>query len=85
MKLDGRFMFAEFRPPEDFQTQLNRAGIQRIDHVVQFDSGLVVSLEKQSGFVDQHLGKVRIDLPASGFIGISQRRFANSAGQSHMI
>ena len=73
MKLDGRLGRSKRRPVEQAQAQIDGAGVQRIDRVVQIDAERIVCVEFARA-PDQQGGQVRPDAPVARFVGVGQRR-----------
>ncbi len=76
--LDGGFGRAKRRPREDRETQIDGAGIQSIDRVVEIDSEGFRSVEA-TGDCDQGLSEVCVDTPVATFVGIGQSTARNPA------
>ena len=57
---------------------------ERIDGAGQIHIQIVVGIEPP-GLRDQPLGKLSVNPPVAGFVGIGQRGTANRPSQTHMI
>ena len=58
------------RPRTEAQPQINDAGLQRIDGLIQFDAQRIVGV-KHAGLAQESLGQVGIDAPVALLIGVS--------------
>lgn len=72
MQLDRGFGLAKRCPRIDRQTQVDGGGIEGVDGGVQIEGQWLVGVQR-AGDANQVLGKVRIDLPGSGCVRVSQR------------
>ena len=72
VQLDGCLGGSKRRPVEQAQTQIDGAGVQRIDGVVQLDPERVARIELARA-TNQQRGEVRPDAPVARFVGVGQR------------
>jgi hypothetical protein len=84
MKLDGGFVFAEDSPGEKGKTEVDRCGIEGIDRVLKLQTEILVGIES-AGLMNEDLGKVRINSPVTGFVGVGQGVPGNIAADTHVI
>ena len=71
VQLDGCLGRAKRRPRKHRETQIDRAGIQSVDRVVEIDAERFCGIEA-AGNPDQRLGKVGIDAPVATLVGVGQ-------------
>ena len=85
VQLDGRFGGAKWCPRMERQTQVDGAGVERIDSRIQVDSQRFFGIQR-SGHANQMLRKVGIDLPGSGGICVGQCVARNRrATKTHVV
>ena len=68
VQLDAGLGFSESRPREQRQAQIDRAGIQGIDGLVELNSEIFFQV-KRASVSNQHLSKISVDAPIPIFIG----------------
>ncbi len=84
MQLDRRLGGFERRPGEQAQAQIDRAGIQRIHGVVQFDTERLVGVELARS-ADQHRREVRPDAPVAQLVGVGEGRALDWRAKAHGV
>ena len=84
VQLDGRLGGAKRRPVEQGQTQIDGAGVQRVDRVVQANVQRIARV-KFAGSANQHRSQVRPDAPVAGLVGIGQRGAFDGRAKAHRI
>jgi len=72
VELDRPFVFSEFRPGKESQTEVDGGRIQRIDGVSQVYSEGVVDIELPSS-CDEDLREIFVHMPIPDLIGVGQR------------
>ena len=76
--------FSELGPGKQSQAEVYGGRIQGVDHLIQFDAEGIGGI-KASGFCDQDLSKIGIDLPISGLIGVGQGIAGDLAPDAQVI
>ncbi len=71
LQFDSPLAFPELGPREKFQTEADGRRIQSIDRLVQFDTEGIGDV-KFSGFRNSDWGKVGLNLPVPGLVGMSE-------------
>ena len=84
VKLDRPFALSEPSPGKDRQAQIDGRGIQRINGVVEFQTQVLVGVER-AGNPNQRLGEVGIDPPVAVLVGVGQSVARNAAADAHVI
>jgi len=84
MKLDGSLVVAEPRPGKELQTQVDGGRIECIGRLLQLNTKVVVEI-KRSGYLNQYLGKISVNAPISGFVGIGQGAARYVAPDTHVV
>ena len=84
MKLDGTFVFAEDGPGEKRKTEVDRCGIEGIDGLLELQTEIIVGIES-AGLMDEYLGKLSVNPPIAGFVGVGQGVTGNVAADAHVI
>lgn len=84
VQLDGCLGGAKRRPLEQGQTQIDGAGVQRVDGVVQANVQRIACV-KFARTASQHGGQVRPDTPVARFVGIGQRGALDRRTKAHRV
>ena len=84
MKFDGALSFAELRPREECQTQIDGGRVQCVGRLFQVHCETIVGIELPCS-TDQHLGKVGVYPPVACFVGVGQRAACNVTSNFYMI
>ena len=84
MEFDRAFLFAESGPGEKRKTKIDRGGVEGIDSLLQFDTE-VFALVQRPGLMNEDLGKVGIDAPVAGFVGMGQGIAGDFASKAHLV
>jgi hypothetical protein len=84
VQLDGGLGLAEARLWKHRQTQVDGAGVQRVDGIVQFHRKAVLRIERSRG-VDQAQCEVLVDPPVPLLVGIGQSTALNAAANPQVI
>jgi hypothetical protein len=85
VQLDGRFGRSKRCPGEQAQAQIDGAGVQRIDRVVQIEAERRFVRVELASASDQQRGEVRPDAPVARLVGVGQRRALDRRAKSHRI
>ena len=70
--LDGGFVFAESRPGEKGQAQVDGGRVQRIQTLIQIHADRIGGIQR-SRDADQHLRELGVNAPVMRVIGVGQR------------
>ncbi len=84
VQLDGGFGGAKRRPIEQAQAQIDGAGVQRIDGVVQLDPERLARVELARA-TNQNGCKVRPDAPVAQLVGVGQRGALDRRAKTHRV
>ncbi len=85
VQLDGGLGGAKRCPRMQGQTQVDGAGVERVDRCIQIDSQRLLGVQR-SGHANQMLRNVGIDLPGSGSVRIGQCVARNRrAAKPHVV
>jgi len=84
VQFDRCLRFAEMRPWEDREAEVDDAGIESIDRFLEHQAKVVVEVELP-GLCDQHVREVGIDAPVADLIRIGQCVAGHFAADAHMI
>jgi len=84
MQFDTCFGFAEARPREKVEREVDSRGVQSIDRVVDIQSEFLVGIES-SCFADESLGQVLPQTPIPSLVGVGQSGLGNRLAESKMI
>jgi len=84
VQLDGRLGGAKRRPVEQAQAQIDGAGVQRVDGVVQIDTERIVRVEL-ARTPDQHGGQIGPDAPVARLVGVGQRGALDRRAKAHRV
>ena len=84
VQLDSRLGRAKRSPRKDRQTQVDGAGIQSVDRVVEIDAKRFCGI-KTTGNGDERLGKVGVDAPVAALVGIGQSTARHPALDAHVV
>jgi len=84
VQLDGGFGRAKGCPRKDRETQIDGAGIQSVDGVVEVDAEGFGSIEA-TGDADQRLSEVGVNAPIATLVGIGQSTARDSAPDTHVV
>ena len=84
VEFDRRLGPPKVRPRKYGETQIDGCGIQGVDRLFEFDSKIVLLVER-SGDPDQYLGKIRVNLPVPRFVGVGKCAPRHVAPDSHVI
>src|SRR6185503_13223318 len=84
VKFDGGFVSAELSPRKKRQTQIDGGRIEGVHSVVQFESKRFAFVQSAC-FLDQCLGKVRVDAPVADLIGVGQSVARDGAANPHVV
>ena len=85
VQLDSGLGGAKRRPGMQEQTQVDGAGVERVDSCIQVDAQRLLGIQR-SGHTNQMLCKIGIDLPRTGGVRIGQRVARNrSAAKAHVV
>jgi hypothetical protein len=76
VQLDGCFGRTKRCPRKDRQTQIDGAGIQSVNRIVEIDTKWFRGI-KATGDGDQRLGKVGVDAPVAALVGVGQSAARN--------
>ena len=75
---------SEMGPRKHRETQIDGGRVERIDSAGQIHVQSVAGIQPL-GLRDQPLGKLGVDPPIAGFVGVGQRGTANRPRQTHVI
>jgi len=81
---NSRFGRTKRRPRKHRQTQVDGAGIQSVDRVVEIDTERFASIET-TGDTDERLSEVGVDAPVAALVGIGQSAARNLAVDPHVV
>jgi hypothetical protein len=84
VELNRSFGFAEMSPRKHRQTQINRGGIDGINHFVDVESVGVFAI-KPPRFANQHLRECFENAPVTMFVRISEIRSCDIASDAHRV
>jgi len=84
MELDSPFVLPKRGPWKKGETQIDCRGIQGISRLVELQSEILVRIQL-SGYLDQHLSKVGVDMPIPFFVGVGQCASRDSASNPCVI
>jgi hypothetical protein len=84
MQLDGCLGRAKRGPRKHRQAQVDSAGIQRVDRVLQIDAKPLSRIQRTIGS-NERRSKLGIDTPVAHFVGIGQRGARNPALDAHAV
>lgn len=74
----------EAGPREQRQTQVDGAGVERVDGGFEIGVEGLVGVER-TGDGDQSLRQIRPDAPVVRFVGVGQSRLRNAAAEAEMV
>lgn len=84
VQLDGCLGFAKLRPVEQALAQIDGAGIQSVDCVLEIEFQVLVQIKLASA-PDQNCSQVGPDSPVARLVGIGQGRAVNAAAKSYGV
>ena len=84
MKFDRCFCSAKYCPREHRKTEVDDCGIQGVSGVGQIDSKTFLGVQL-SCLRNQSLGKIGVDAPVAGLVGVGQSRTGYGRSDSHMV
>jgi len=84
MEFNRSFGFAKMSPRKHRQAQVNRRGIDGINHLVNIETIRVFAI-KSSRFANQHLRECFVNAPVTMFVRISEIRSCDIASDSHRV
>jgi len=84
VELDGSLPVMEKSPGKERQAKLDRRRIEGVNGVQKFDSKVFVPIES-AGLVDEDEGKVGVDPPVAGLVGVSQVVAGDRASDAHVV
>ena len=84
MQFDSGLGLSEIRPGKGAQTQVDGAGIQGVNHLVEVQNGVVLGVETPRP-ADEHLGQVGVNAPVAMLVGVGQVRAGHVAAKAHRV
>ena len=85
VQLDGALRFAEPRPREQRQAEVDRRGVKRVDGVLDIKAGKRVVGVDAPGDVDEVLREVGVDPPVTGLVGVGEVVAGHPATDAHVV
>jgi len=85
MQLDRRLGFAKVRPGKQRQTEVNRAGVQRVQGgLLQFPAEVLVDVQPTRPG-DEHLSEIGVDAPVAHLVGVGEGVARDRRADAHVI